>query len=141
MLSPGSGLPKEAGIMPELILKYYKTIPLFGVCLGQQAIAEAFGGSLINLHKVFHGVATPIKIISDDYLFNNIPHKFNVGRYHSWVVNKDDLPSALEITAIDESGNIMAIKHKEYDIRAVQFHPESILSEYGLEIIRNWVNC
>ena len=141
MLSPGSGLPKDAGIMPELILKYYKTIPLFGVCLGQQAIAEAFGGSLINLNKVFHGVATPIEIIADDYLFSNIPHRFKIGRYHSWVLNTNDLPNELEVTAIDESQNIMALKHKEYDIRGVQFHPESILSEFGLEIIHNWVNC
>jgi len=140
MLSPGAGLPKDAGIMPELILRYYKTIPIFGVCLGQQAIAEAFGGSLINLPKVFHGVSTPIEIIAHDYLFNKISNKFNVGRYHSWVVNKTDLPSELEITAVDKSGNIMALKHKTYDIRGVQFHPESILSEFGLEIIRNWVN-
>ena len=140
MLSPGAGLPANAGIMPELIKTYYKTKSIFGICLGLQAIAEAFGGSLFNLKEVFHGVASPIDIIKDDYLFDNIPRKFNVGRYHSWVVNKNNLPDDLEITAIDEFGNCMALHHKHYDIRGVQFHPESILSEYGLEIIGNWIH-
>ncbi len=139
MLSPGAGLPADAGIMPQLIKEYYKTKSIFGVCLGQQAIAEAFGGSLSNLNEVFHGVATPITIIKEDYLFKNVPSTFKVGRYHSWVVNPKDLPSDLEITAIDEQGNCMALHHKTYDIRGVQFHPESILSEFGLDIIRNWV--
>ena len=140
MLSPGAGLPKDAGIMPELIKRYYKSKSIFGVCLGQQAIAEAFGGSLINLNEVFHGVATPINVIEEDYLFKNIPKKFNVGRYHSWVVDKNNLPKELEIAAVDEFGNCMALRHKHYDIRGVQFHPESILSEYGEEIISNWIN-
>ncbi len=140
MLSPGAGLPKDAGIMPQMIKTFYKTKSIFGVCLGQQAIAETFGGSLINLNQVFHGVASPITIVADDYLFKNIPKKFNVGRYHSWVVDKNNLPKELEITAVDEFGNCMALRHKQYDINGVQFHLESILSEYGLEIIRNWVN-
>ncbi len=139
MLSPGAGLPKDAGIMPQLLKKYYKTKSIFGICLGQQAIAETFGGTLLNLNEVFHGVASPVTIVADDYLFNNVPKTFNVGRYHSWVVNKVDLPAELEITAVDEFGNCMALRHKEYDLRGVQFHPESILSEYGLEIIRNWI--
>ena len=139
LLSPGAGLPKDAGIMPELIKTFYTTKSILGICLGQQAIAEAFGGSLINLNEVFHGVSTPIHIIADDVLFKNIPKQFNVGRYHSWVVNKMDLPTELEITAEDEFGNCMAVRHKTYNIRGVQFHPESILSEYGLEIIKNWV--
>ncbi len=139
MLSPGPGLPKDAGIMPELIKTFFKTKSILGICLGQQAIAEAFGGSLINLDQVFHGVATPVNIIADDYLFKNIPSPFNAGRYHSWVVNTNNFPDQLEITAVDETGNCMALRHKKYDVRAVQFHPESILSEYGLEIIRNWI--
>jgi anthranilate synthase component 2 len=140
MLSPGAGLPCNAGIMPALLKTYYKTKSILGICLGQQAIGEAFGGSLVNLNEVFHGVTTPVEITNDDYIFKNLPKKFNVGRYHSWVVNKKDLPDELEVTAIDEFGNIMAMRHKTYNIRGVQFHPESILSEYGLDIISNWVN-
>jgi len=140
LLSPGPGLPSEAGILSELIKTYASTKSIFGVCLGQQAIAEAFGGSLINLEKVYHGVSTPMKIIADDSLFKNIPVKFNAGRYHSWVVNKNDLPIELKITCIDESGNIMALRHKKYDVCSVQFHPESILTEYGIKIIKNWVS-
>lgn len=139
LLSPGPGLPSEAGILIELIKTYAPTKSIFGVCLGQQAIAEAFGGSLTNLEKVYHGVSTPMEIIADDGLFKNIPEKFNAGRYHSWVVNKNDLPKELKITCIDESGNIMALRHKKYDVCSVQFHPESILTEYGLKIIKNWV--
>lgn len=140
LLSPGAGLPKDAGIMPELLQSYQKTKSILGVCLGQQAIAEAFGGSLINQNEVFHGVATPINVIKDDYLFQNIPKTFNGGRYHSWVVDTNNLPDVLESLAVDEFGHCMAIRHKQYDIRGVQFHPESILSEYGLEIIKNWIN-
>ncbi len=140
MLSPGAGLPATAGIMPELIKKYYKTKSILGVCLGHQAIAEAFGGSLLNLNEVFHGVASPIEIIKDDILFTGLPLKFNAGRYFSWVVDKNNLPPELEITAVDEFGNCMALRHRTCDIRGVQFHPESILSEYGKEIISNWIN-
>jgi len=140
LLSPGPGLPSQAGILLEVIKTYSSTKSIFGICLGQQAIAEAFGGSLYNLMEVFHGVSTPVKIVSDDLLFKNIPKKLNVGRYHSWVVNKNDLPKELEITCVDESGNIMALCHKTLDVRSVQFHPESILTEHGLEMIKNWVS-
>ena len=139
LLSPGPGIPSDAGILLNLIKTYAATKSIFGICLGQQAIAEAFGGSLINLNEVFHGVSTPVEIITDDILFKNIPKKFNVGRYHSWIVNKDNFPDELEVTCIDEFSSIMALRHKTYDIRSVQFHPESILSEHGLEIVKNWV--
>ena len=140
LLSPGPGIPSEAGILIDVIKMYASTKSILGVCLGQQAIAEAFGGSLSNLKEVFHGVATPIEIVGDDILFENIPKKLNVGRYHSWTVNKNDLPTELEITAVDESGSIMALRHKTYDVRAVQFHPESVLTEHGLKMIENWVS-
>lgn len=139
VLSPGPGLPSEAGILLDAIKKYSSSKSILGVCLGQQAIAEAFGGSLINLDKVFHGVATAVEIIREDILFEGLPKKFNVGRYHSWVANPKDLPEELEVTAVDAGGHIMALHHKKYDVRGVQFHPESILTEYGEEIIRNWV--
>lgn len=140
LLSPGPGIPSEAGILLEVIKMYASTKSILGVCLGQQAIAEAFGGSLDNLSEVFHGVSTPIEIIAEDLLFKNIPPKINVGRYHSWAVNKIDLPKDLEVTAVDEQGSIMALKHKTYDVRGVQFHPESVLTEHGLQMIENWVN-
>ena len=140
LLSPGPGIPSEAGILIDVIKTYASSKSILGVCLGQQAIAEAFGGSLSNLKEVFHGVATPIEIIVDDVLFKNVPKKLNVGRYHSWAVNKNDLPAELEITAVDESGSIMALRHKMYDVRAVQFHPESVLTEHGLKMIENWVS-
>ena len=122
-----------------MIKTYASSKSILGVCLGQQAIAEAFGGSLSNLTEVFHGVATPIDILIDDQLFEGIPKKINVGRYHSWAVNKNDLPRELEITAVDENGSIMALRHKEFDVKAIQFHPESVLTEYGLKMIENWV--
>lgn len=140
MISPGPGLPADAGITMELIKTFYKIKSIFGVCLGHQAIAEAFGGEIINLSNVFHGVATPITVIKSDLLFSKIPATFNAGRYHSWVVNKYNLPDELEITAEDNVGNCMALRHKFYDVRGVQFHPESILSEYGREIISNWIH-
>ncbi len=140
LLSPGPGIPSDAGILLDVIKTYAPTKSILGICLGQQAIAEAFGGSLSNLNEVFHGVSTPVEIIANDSLFKNIPKKFNVGRYHSWIVNSTDLPKELEITCIDESGSIMALRHKALDIRSVQFHPESILSEHGLQIIKNWVS-
>jgi anthranilate synthase component 2 len=140
LLSPGPGIPSEAGILLDVIKTYAPTKSILGVCLGQQAIAEAFGGSLTNLTEVFHGVATPVDIIGEDVIFKNIPKRLNVGRYHSWAVNKNDFPKELEITAVDESGSIMALKHKTYDVSAVQFHPESVLTEHGLKMIENWVN-
>ncbi len=139
LLSPGPGIPSEAGILLDVIKTYAGTKSILGVCLGQQAIAEAFGGSLSNLSNVFHGVATPIEIVGEDSLFKNIPKKLNVGRYHSWAVNRDDFPKDLEITAVDEQGSIMALKHKTFDVKGVQFHPESILTEHGLQMIENWI--
>ncbi len=139
LLSPGPGIPSESGILINVIKTYASSKSILGVCLGQQAIAEAFGGSLSNLTEVFHGVATPIDILIDDQLFEGIPKKINVGRYHSWAVNKNDLPRELEITAVDENGSIMALRHKEFDVKAIQFHPESVLTEYGLKMIENWV--
>lgn len=141
LLSPGPGLPKDAGIMPELIKTYGASKSILGVCLGLQAIGEAYVGTLKNLDTVFHGIATPINIISEDVIFNNCPKSFTVGRYHSWVINNNQLPADLQITAIDEQGNIMALKHKTHDVRGVQFHPESILSEYGETMIQNWLKA
>lgn len=139
LLSPGPGLPSEAGIMPELIRNYHSSKSIFGVCLGLQAIGEAFGCHLQNLKTVFHGIATPIQILNNDPLFERCPKEFKVGRYHSWVINNNFVPSDLEVTAIDDSGLIMALRHKIYNVRGVQFHPESILSEFGETIIRNWL--
>lgn len=141
LLSPGPGLPKDAGIMPELIKTYGSSKSILGVCLGLQAIGEAYGGSLKNLETVFHGIAAPITIISEDIIFNDCPQTFHVGRYHSWVINNNQLPTELQITATDAQGNIMALKHRTHDVRGVQFHPESILSEYGETMIRNWLKA
>ena len=141
LLSPGPGLPKDAGIMPELIKRYGSAKSIFGVCLGLQAIGESFGATLLNLETVFHGLATPTHIIANDVIFNNCPKTFIVGRYHSWVVNTNKLPSELVITALDDDGNIMALKHATYDVRGVQFHPESILSEQGEFLIKNWLSA
>lgn len=140
LLSPGPGLPSQAGIMPELIKTFYKTKSIFGVCLGMQAIGEAFGAPLKNLETVFHGLATPIKITSNETIFKNCPQQFNVGRYHSWVIDENFLPNELITTAVDERNLIMAIKHSVYDVKGVQFHPESILSEYGETILKNWLS-
>lgn len=139
VLSPGPGLPSAAGIMPALIKAYASHKSILGVCLGHQAIAEAFGGSLFNLDTVFHGVATPVEVIEKDSLFSNIPDIFNAGRYHSWVVREKDLPETIEVIARDEYGNIMAMRHKIMDVKGVQFHPESILTEFGEELISNWL--
>jgi anthranilate synthase component 2 len=139
VLSPGPGLPKDAGVMPELLNHYSKNKSILGVCLGMQAIGEHFGGTLKNLQEVCHGQATPIFIKKRDILFNNCPDHFIVGRYHSWVINKDCFPSELEITSVDENSEIMSIAHKSLDVKAVQFHPESILSQYGEEIMKNWL--
>lgn len=140
VLSPGPGLPSDAGILHSLIKEYAGKKSIFGVCLGLQAIVEVFGGKLLNLTNVYHGVATPMEIIQEDYIFENFPKKFKAGRYHSWVGHVETFPKCLEILAQDEEGQIMAIKHKEYDIRAVQFHPESILTPQGTEIIKNFIN-
>ncbi len=140
LLSPGPGIPKDAGILIPLIQKYGATKSIMGVCLGHQAIAEAFGGSISNLSKVYHGVATPIKITTDtEILFKDIPKSINVGRYHSWVVNDEDLPGCFTVTSRDEEGKIMGIHHNEFDVRGVQFHPESILTENGKKMMENWL--
>lgn len=140
LLSPGPGLPSEAGIMPELIKKYAHSKAILGVCLGHQAIGEGFGGRLHNLENVFHGIETPIEIIADDgMLFQGIPKTFTAGRYHSWVVDHEGLPDCLEITAVDEQGRIMAMRHKSYNIRGLQFHPESVMTNFGKQILRNWL--
>jgi anthranilate synthase component 2 len=144
ILSPGPGIPIEAGLMLPLIQQYAPSKSILGVCLGHQAIAEAFGGSLINLKNVFHGIATPIDIINNETgemqtIFSGLPQQITVGRYHSWVVNENDLPNELSITARDEHGLIMALKHKKYDVTGVQFHPESVLTPQGETIIRNWL--
>lgn len=140
LLSPGPGIPDEAGLLKEVIKTYSTTKSILGVCLGQQAIAEVFGGSLINLEKVYHGVATNIKIqVQDEPLFKGLESEIEVGRYHSWVVNSSDFPEVLEITSLDENGQIMSLRHRTYDVRAVQFHPESILTPHGKKILENWV--
>jgi anthranilate synthase component II len=138
ILSPGPGVPSEAGIMLDLIKRYAPTKKIFGVCLGQQAIGEAFGGDLTNLDFPFHGLETPIQIIdNEEVTFKNMPNAINVGRYHSWVVKRENLPDCFKITAIDAQGNIMGLRHKIFDVSGVQFHPESIMTKYGKEMLRN----
>ncbi|MBK8608642.1 MAG: aminodeoxychorismate/anthranilate synthase component II [Chitinophagaceae bacterium] len=145
ILSPGPGIPEEAGLLLPLIKEYAATKSILGVCLGHQAIAEAFGGTLTNLSTVFHGVATSIavsrsgKVTGSKWVLNNLPEKIIVGRYHSWIVNETDFPADLEITARDENGYIMALQHKEFDVQGVQFHPESVLTPDGEQILRNWL--
>jgi anthranilate synthase component 2 len=140
VLSPGPGIPDEAGLLKQIIEKYAPTKSIFGVCLGQQAIAEVFGGSLINLDEVYHGIATKINITKEDVLFVGIPNEIEVGRYHSWVVNPN-LPDSLEATSVDKNGQIMSLRHKTYDVRAVQFHPESVLTPQGKKMLKNWLNA
>ena len=142
ILSPGPGVPSEAGILLDLIREYAPKKEIFGVCLGQQAIAEAFGGSLINLSEIYHGVATDVQVIKDNtLLFKDLPENFEAGRYHSWAVANENFPEELEITAVDDKGMIMALQHKKYNIHAVQFHPESILTPQGETILRNFLNA
>ena len=140
LLSPGPGLPSEAGIMPELLLHYSVTKSIFGVCLGLQAIGERFNSPLKNLKTVFHGIATPITLINEDPLFKNCPSDFNVGRYHSWVIDEQKISKDLLVTAVDKNNLVMAAKHKNLDVRGVQFHPESILSDQGERILHNWLH-
>jgi anthranilate synthase component II len=140
ILSPGPGLPSEAGIMPELIKRYAPTKRIFGVCLGLQAIGEAFGGELYNLPKVYHGVATLIKVTdTSEPIFKHVPRELLVGRYHSWAVVKDTLPEELKITAVDTEGVIMAMRHLEYDVCGVQFHPESVMTDYGKQMLKDFL--
>ncbi|WBU89942.1 anthranilate synthase component II [Cellulophaga omnivescoria] len=139
VLSPGPGIPDEAGLLKQIIATYAPTKTILGVCLGQQAIGEVFGGSLVNLEQVYHGIATTITVIKEDVLFAGLGNELKVGRYHSWVVNSD-LPDVLEATSVDENGQIMSLRHKVYDVNAVQFHPESVLTPKGKQMLKNWVN-
>lgn len=140
VLSPGPGIPEEAGLLNDVIRRYAGRKPILGVCLGHQAIAEVFGGRLENLRTVYHGVQTPTHIINHDYLFEHLPETFEAGRYHSWVVSRSGLPDSLEVTAISDDGHIMALRHLTYDVRGIQFHPESILTPEGARILQNWLN-
>lgn len=139
ILSPGPGIPEEAGLLLEVIRTYAGRKPILGVCLGEQAIGQAFGGKLTNLSEVFHGIQTNIKIKNKDYIFSGLPTEIPVGRYHSWVVDTDGFPEELVITAISSEGQIMALKHREYDVHGIQFHPESVLTPDGKQIVGNWL--
>lgn len=139
LLSPGPGIPDEAGLLKQVILQYGPTKSIFGVCLGQQAIGEVYGATLSNLDKVYHGVATTVKkVVEDELLFEGLENEFEVGRYHSWVVDAN-LPDCLEATSFDENGQVMSLRHKTYDVRGVQFHPESVLTPNGKKMLENWV--
>lgn len=145
ILSPGPGIPGEAGMLLELIREYASTKSILGVCLGHQAIGEAFGGKLNNLTTVYHGIATPIRIVkryddSSHNLFTGLPDEMEVGRYHSWIISDENFPAELEVTAIDRNGYIMALRHREYDVQAVQFHPESVLTPNGEDMLKNWLS-
>ena len=137
LISPGPGIPDEAGMTKKIIEEFYDKKSILGVCLGHQAIGEVFGGKLLNLKEVFHGVSTEIEIVANDPLFKKIPNKFKVGRYHSWIVK--DLNDSLVPLAYDDNKNVMALKHKDHDVWGVQFHPESILTEHGKTILKNWI--
>ncbi|TGE08566.1 anthranilate synthase component II [Hymenobacter fodinae] len=142
LLSPGPGLPSEAGLMPEVIRRYAPTKRMLGVCLGHQGIAESFGGELYNLPDVLHGIATDASLTTEeeDKLFQGLPRQFRVGRYHSWSVQPESMPAELEVTALDANGQVLAFRHREYDVRGVQFHPESILTEHGHQMLKNWLS-
>lgn len=140
VLSPGPGIPSEAGLLLQVIARYANTKPILGVCLGEQAIGEHFGATLFNLPHVFHGIQTPAHIVADDYLFRGIERDILVGRYHSWVVQNEGLPDCLEVTAVSDEGQIMSLKHRTLDVHGIQFHPESILTPCGRQIIANFVN-
>jgi anthranilate synthase component II len=156
ILSPGPGIPVEAGLLLPLIKEYASSKSILGVCLGHQAIGEAFGGKLVNLSTVYHGVATPVKVVSDELsvvskdsspltthhsrLFDGLPETIEVGRYHSWIVSEENFPDELEVTARDHNNYIMGLQHKKYDVQGVQFHPESVLTPMGEKILRNWLS-
>ena len=139
VLSPGPGIPSEAGLLLDVIRTYAGKKPILGVCLGHQAIGEVFGGKLVNLSDVFHGVATPCHIVADDPIFSGLERDITIGRYHSWVVSNEDLPECLEVTAVSPEGQIMALRHKSLNIRGIQFHPESVLTPDGKKMIQNWM--
>jgi anthranilate synthase component II len=140
VLSPGPGLPADAGIMPQLIQQYAPTKRILGVCLGHQAIGEAFGGKLYNLKNVYHGIASPIQVIDENnILFENVPVELVVGRYHSWAISTEGFPKELKVTAQDDKGVIMAMSHHTYEVHGVQFHPESVMTDYGKQILKNFL--
>lgn len=139
ILSPGPGIPSEAGLLTDVIRTYAGRKPILGVCLGHQAIGEVFGARLENLSDVFHGVATPCHIVADDPLFTGLERDITVGRYHSWVVSRDALPECIEVTAVSDEGQIMALRHKTLNVRGIQFHPESVLTPDGKKMLRNWM--
>lgn len=140
ILSPGPGIPEEAGLLLDVIRTYAGKKPILGVCLGHQAIGQVFGGTLKNLSEVYHGVATPVHITGDEALFAGLPETMEVGRYHSWVVDTGNLPACLEVTSVSPEGLIMSLRHKEMDVRGIQYHPESVLTPNGKAIIQNWIN-
>jgi len=139
VLSPGPGLPSEAGLLLDVIKTYAKTKSILGICLGLQAIGEVFGAQLINLQTVYHGVATTITLQNDDEIFKNLPQTFKVGRYHSWVLSNENFPTDLIITSVDENNQIMSLQHKTFNIKGLQFHPESILTPNGKQLLKNWL--
>lgn len=139
ILSPGPGIPTEAGLLMDVIDAYASVKPILGVCLGHQAIGEYFGGKLTNLSQVFHGIASIISITAPDYIYKELPAQVQVGRYHSWVVDNEGLPDCLEVTSVSEEGQIMSLRHKQYDVRGIQYHPESVLTPEGRKIIANWL--
>ncbi|NAS11792.1 anthranilate synthase component II [Poritiphilus flavus] len=138
VLSPGPGIPDEAGLLKQIIARYAPTKSILGVCLGQQAIGEVFGGTLVNLEEVYHGIATNVRITVEDEIFKGLPEEIMVGRYHSWVVDPQ-LPEELEVTSLDENGQIMSLRHRSLNVRGVQFHPESVLTPEGKKILENWL--
>ena len=140
ILSPGPGIPSEAGLLLDVIKEYAGKKPILGVCLGHQAIGETFGGKLTNLTEVFHGVATSCKLNGNDYIFDGLPTEIEIGRYHSWVVDKENLADCLEVTSVSDEGYIMSLRHKQFDIRGIQYHPESVLTPDGKTILKNWLN-
>ena len=139
VLSPGPGIPSEAGLLLDVIKSYAGKKPILGVCLGHQAIGESFGGKLTNLSEVYHGVATPSTITVKDYIFEGLPEIIEIGRYHSWVVDNAGFPDCLEVTSVSDEGYVMSLRHKEYDIRGIQYHPESVLTKEGKAILKNWL--
>lgn len=140
LLSPGPGIPEEAGLLLDVIRTYAGQKPILGICLGEQAIGEVMGGRLTNLTEVYHGVQTPVELTADDPIFAGLPRRFPVGRYHSWVVDRDSMPDCLEVTAVSEEGYVMALRHRTFDVRGIQFHPESVLTPDGKTLLKNWLN-
>ena len=139
ILSPGPGIPSEAGLLLDVIRTYAGRKPILGVCLGHQAIGEVFGAKLENLADVFHGIATPCHIVADDPIFSGIAHDITIGRYHSWVVSREGFPACLEVTAVSDEGQVMALRHRDLNVRGIQFHPESVLTPDGKKMLQNWL--